>query len=662
MQCHLRRGISSLKLPHSFLSKYNQSTNPFDALGQIAYIRTYSRLMPNGVNECWFHTVRRAVEGVYSILERHCDEQGIKFNPANYMDEACDFFHKIYNCEFLPSGRCLWALGSPIIESKHLNAALNNCAFVSTASTNQNEFIRVLDFTMDALMLGIGVGFDTKGSDVHKIYKPQTMIENFAIPDSREGWVESMIKLLQSYLLMGKPTVQFDYSKIRKKGTPLKVFGGVASGYIPLKEMHEGIRQILNNATILDSTTITDLINLIGKCVVSGNIRRSALIALGNSHDHKFLQLKNYTINPHRKEFGWTSNNSLYVNVGEDYSKYIENIKQMGEPGFAWLENMRAYGRTSEPKNYKDVKAMGGNPCFEQTLESFELCCLVEVFLNKYSSAHRLNDTIQSAFTFAKYVSLANSHWKETNEVIKRNRRIGCSLSGIAGFLESHSEKSIIDLMELGYKTISMRDKALSKSLQVSESIKTTSIKPSGTISLLAGCTPGIHFPDSNYYIRRVRLSDEMLCDRLKKSGYKIEEDRTKSSAFVVEIPMHSTCKTYKTINIEEQLHLVDVAQKYWADNQVSCTIRVKENEWASLPKLLSKFDSKLKGISFIPFIENKIIYDQAPYEEINESYYQQMVAKIAKGTPLISETHSSPEAAMFCDTDTCDISNYKNK
>jgi len=172
---------------------------------------------------------------------------------------------------------------------------------------------------------------------------------------------------LKSYLYPNQPTVVFDYSVIRPPGIPLKTFGGTSSGPKPLIDMHNYITTIFNKriGNTLESKDIVDIMNIIGKCVVAGNIRRVAEIALGEADDSSFIHLKNYEKNPDRMEFGWVSNNSIFANLGMDYKEVSESIFKNGEPGLCWLENMRAYSRMGDPKDYRDKLAAGGNPCLE---------------------------------------------------------------------------------------------------------------------------------------------------------------------------------------------------------------------------------------------------------------------------------------------------------
>lgn len=160
---------------------------------------------------------------------------------------------------------------------------------------------------------------------------------------------------------------EFDYSKIRPPGIPLLTFGGTSSGAAPLIELHRVLKEMFEKriGSSLTSRDIVDIMNLLGKCVISGNIRRVAEIALGGAYDDEFIALKDYKKNPDRAEYGWVSNNSIFAEIGMDYTTIADKIRLNGEPGLCWLDNMRAYGRMIDPPNYKDKRAAGGNPCLE---------------------------------------------------------------------------------------------------------------------------------------------------------------------------------------------------------------------------------------------------------------------------------------------------------
>ena len=651
------------KLSDNFVAKYKRKKAPFgfNGLGELVYNRTYSRLKADGKNEQWWETVQRVVEGTFNMQKKHIDAHGLGWNSWKAQHSAQEMYDRIFNMKFLPPGRGLWAMGTPITEEKGLFAALNNCAFVSTENIAK-EFSNPFCFLMDASMLGVGVGFDTKGAGSLVLKGPnrERRIENWTIPDTREGWVESVRLLLDSYS-MGTGTIEFDYDTIRPEGVPIKGFGGESSGPQPLMELHQQIRECLDNeiGKPISITSIVDIMNLIGKCVVAGNVRRTAEIVFGEPDSDEYLDLKNYEVNPHRATYGWTSNNSIYAEVGMDYRPSAERVRINGEPGYAWLHNMRKYGRMADEPNWKDKRASGGNPCLEQTLESHELCCLVETFPTNHDSIEDYKTTLKYAYLYAKTVTLGKTHWPETNRVMLRNRRIGCSMSGIAQFIANRGVGALKDWMDEGYDHIQKLDKEYSDWMAIPRSIKTTSIKPSGTVSLLAGATPGIHFPESRYYIRRMRLGiHSNLVPALEKAGYKIEPAfGSEDTTCVVEIPVDvgEGVRTLDSVSMWEQLSLAALAQRYWADNQVSCTVTFDpEAEGSQIASALDVFQYQLKGISFLPRLDYGA-YPQMPYEAIDEETYKEMNAKVGKlsfgrvkGEEIVVE--------RFCDNDVCEI------
>ncbi len=476
--------IKPFKLTDKFLAKYKNIVPPFgfNGLGYLVYMRTYSRVKENGENEMWWETVRRVVEGTYYMQQAHMDLQGLAWDSQKAQKSAQEMYDRIFNMKFLPPGRGLWAMGSPITEEKGIYAALNNCSFISTENLKE-DLSRSFCFLMDASMLGIGVGFDIKGAGKLQVKGPNLnrQTEHFQIPDTREGWVESLKLLLESYFL-NTPPIEFDYEMIRLAGVPIKGFGGVASGPQPLKDLHISIREILNEeiGKNISSTAIVDIMNIIGKCVVAGNVRRTAEIVFGEIEDEDYLDLKNYKVNPRREEFGWTSNNSIFAKIGMDYKKCAERTKINGEPGYAWLDNMKAYSRMNNGPDNKDHRASGGNPCLEQTLESQEICNLVETFPSRHIDLEDYKRTLKYAYLYAKTVTLGKTHWPETNRVMLRNRRIGCSMSGIAQFITNKGLHCLKEWCEEGYKTIQYYDQVYSDWFAIPKSIKTTSIKPSG--------------------------------------------------------------------------------------------------------------------------------------------------------------------------------------
>ncbi len=652
----------AFNLSDNFLNKYKRKKPNFgfNGLSELTYRRTYSRPKTNGDHEEWWETVKRVVEGTYEMQQEHILKQGLDWNSWKAQISAQEMYDRIFTFKFLPPGRGLWAMGTPIVKERKLYAALNNCAFVST-ETIKDDLAKPFLFTMDMLMLGVGVGFDVKGSGKITIKGINTNRgkEIYVIEDSREAWVESVQLLIESFLLHTQ-YIEFDYSKIRKEGEKIHGFGGTSSGPEPLKKLHKQLRSLLEKSTgdPISTTVIVDIMNLIGKCVVAGNVRRTAEIALG-FNDEEYLNLKNYKLNPHREQYGWTSNNTIFADLGMDYKPICERIIDNGEPGLFWLQNARDYSRIRNGKDKKDHRVTGANPCMEQSLESYELCCLVENFPAHHDSLEDFLKTLKFSYLYAKTVTLGKTHWPMTNRVMLRNRRIGCSLSGIAQFIGQHGTEEFKQWMKEGYDKIQEYDEMYSDWFAIPRSIKTTSIKPSGTVSIVAAATPGMHYPQSRFYIRRIQLSrTSPLINPLKKAGYKIEKAfGSEDSTVVAEIPVDigDKIRTVKDISMWEQLSLAAFIQKYWADNQVSCTVTFDpETEGHQIESALNYFQYQLKSISFLPNKESGA-YKQMPYEEINEQTYKKIVSKI---TPIKWGKIKNQEIEIdkFCSNDKCDI------
>jgi ribonucleoside-triphosphate reductase len=643
----------SFKLDDKFIEKFKSIQPEWGPLGYITYKRTYARIIEkeNRKEEFW-ETIRRVVEGCYSIQKEHCIKLSLPWDDGKAQKSAQIMFEKIWNFKMIPPGRGLWMMGTEFI-ARHGSMSLNNCGFASTEDIDL-KYSKAFEFVMDALMLGVGVGFDANGADKIMIKRPQEGNYEFKIPDSREGWVEALKLTLEAYFL-GKQVPKYDFSEIRPAGKPIRGFGGIASGPGPLKNMLEDIQGILQVRVgqPITSLDIVDIMNLIGRCVVAGNVRRSAEIALGDPTDFEFVTAKQdkEKLYSHR----WASNNSVFAKRGLDYSFIADQIAVNGEPGVFWLENAKAYSRMGDSPDYKDKKAAGVNPCGEQTLESFELCCLVETFPSRHDSYEEFQDTLKYAYLYAKSVTLVNTHWEETNAVMLKNRRMGISQTGIIEAFIKHGRKKILEWCDKGYNYVRDLDEQYSGWLCIPKSIKLTTVKPSGTVSLLPGVPPGIHYPHSEYYIRRIRLSKNSdLIEPIKAAGYHIEADSYSPNTVVVEFPVHEKNfdRSKNDVSIWEQAENAAAFQKYWSDNQVSITITFKPEEANQIKHVLECFEDQLKSVSFLPIEEHG--YKQAPYEEITEEKYNEMMSVIK---PLSLE--NSKDRAIgerYCDSDKCSV------
>jgi adenosylcobalamin-dependent ribonucleoside-triphosphate reductase len=655
------------KLNKTFVNKYRTKKAPFgfNGLGEVVYRRTYSRLKEDGTNEDWWETVQRVVEGCYNMQMKHVKQYKLGWLDKKAQQSAQEMYDLMFNMKFLPPGRGLWAMGSPITEERKLFSALNNCAFVSTEDLKEDKS-KPFCFLMDMSMLGVGVGFDTKGSQKVTLHKPGTIEYTFAIPDTREGWVESLERLLESYFNPDKDIVNFDYSLIRPEGAPIKGFGGKCSGYKPLEDMHISVRKVLDpiaeRGGRITVTAIVDIMNLIGKAVVAGNVRRSAEIAFGDPRDEEFLDLKDpelygEELTSHR----WASNNTVFGKVGMPYTNVASRTRKNGEPGYAWLENMQAFGRMGDSPDWKDKKAKGGNPCLEQTLESYELCCLVEVFPDRCTDLIEYLRTLKYAYLYAKTVTLGQSHWAETNRVMLRNRRIGCSMSGLVQFISNRGLGELHVWCNQGYSYIRQVDKTYSDWLCIPTSIKCTSVKPSGSVSKLPGATSGVHWPISRYCKVRVRVAkNHKIIENLKAANYSMEECIYNNTAMAVEFPVDhgEGLRAEDEVSCWEKISLASFMQRFWADNQVSATITFDpKTEGKQIEAMLDYFQYQLKGVSFLPMGG---AYKQMSYEPITKQQYEDMASKIKPIRWTYSEDSISEK---FCDTDACqiDFSKLKN-
>jgi len=668
----------SFKLSSDFLDSYKKTESPFgfrdaatNSLGEITFIRTYSRMKDDGTKERWHEVCKRVIEGMYSVQKNHAKENRLPWNDYKAQKSAQEAYDRMFNLKWTPPGRGLWAFGTPMTMEKRNSASLQNCAMVSTRDIDRNDPGALFAWVMDALMLGIGVGFDTLGQDKQmSIYAPTEPASVYEIPDTREGWVESVRMLINSFLRQNQSIQEFNYDLIRPLGAPIKGFGGVASGPQPLIDLHTRIQNVIGSRAgeMLDSRAIVDIVNLIGTCVVSGNVRRSATLALGVPEDKDFINLKNSETFPERNSYdpekpgwAWMSNNSISANVGTKYENYVDLISNNGEPGFIWLDVARDYGRLADAPDYKDARVMGFNPCAEQPLESYELCTLVEVHLNRHTDKEDFLRTLKFAYLYGKSVTLIPTHWQQTNGIMQRNRRIGTSLTGIASFADINGVPATKEWMDEGYKKIRDYDKQYSEWLCVRESIRVTTVKPSGSVSLLSGASPGVHWsPGGEYYLRAIRFgnTDPML-HLFKAANYKTEPDLVSANTTVVYFPLHSGHpRSEKDVSLFEKIGLAATAQKYWSDNGVSVTLSFdKESESKFIAPALHMYEGQLKAVSFLPM--GNQVYPQQPYSQITKEEYENYIGKIAKiDFSAIYDGAENLEAQgeMYCTTDYCEI------
>lgn len=660
----------------------------FGLLSVATYYRTYSRRKEDGSNEDWADTVIRCVEGVLSIRKDWYRTVGVKWDHRYWSRLGEEMAEAMFNFRFLPPGRSLWAMGTEYVYERGA-MALQNCGAVQVEldAFGKPNLSVAASWAMDALMCGVGVGFglprflhDLKNPNLLRLGLPSdTVTYTYQIPDTREGWAESVRMLIESYelsaqagnhyptkLIGPQATIDFDYSLIRQAGATISGFGGVASGPEPLIWLHKQLRSYLNRyvgGSVSQTRLVADIFNAIGACVVAGNVRRSAEIALGSVRDTEFLNLKNYRLYPERAEIGWLSNNSVILQDSSDFAalpNIAERIRDNGEPGVVNLINIQKYGRFKEKK---PDRATLMNPCAEQPLESFEVCCLVEVFPTRCADYDELYEAMELATIYASSVSLLRTHSEETNAVVMRNHRIGVSLSGIADWLDTTSASGVTMVLRHGYEDVVVpTNKCLAEEAGVPVSVRVTTVKPSGTISLLAGVSPGMHHPVFRYGVRRMRVSKSSpLGPMLAEAGIPFEEDSYDPlhGTWVFEFPQESgggKVRSVSEVSLWEQASIVAWLQREWSDNAVSNTLTFSPSrEGNQIERVLSTFAPLVKSMSMLPDQSEQQSYAQPPYEKISREEYRERMKQL-KEIDWAEFSGGDGQDTKFCDGDVCEL------
>ena len=642
-------------LPKEFVESYStkQPNWGFNGLGYIVYKRTYSRKITNTINEEWHQTVARCINGAQKI--------GAQYTP----DEAKRLFDLVFNLKCNFAGRMLWQLGTSTVDRFGL-ASLVNCWFSSMRELEDFCFL------FEHLMLGGGVGFSVKREDIHELprIKKGVVIQHlntkdadFIVPDSRQGWVELLRKTLQSFFETGK---SFSYSTIlvRGSGELIKGFGGTSSGPSILIEGLEQICNVLKSrcGKKLRSIDVLDINNIIGSIVVAGNVRRSAEIAIGDPDDYLYLKAKNWSdgVIPNWRS---NSNNAIFADTYSHISDDIWNNgytldKKSGSAkgeayGFVNLPLSRKYGRLGEERV---DNCDGVNPCAEVTLADGEACNLSELYLNNIGSEEELIECAKLLYKVQKAVWTLPALYEKTEKIAKKNMRIGM---GVTGVCQSYDKLPWLDNC---YTQLREYDKEWSKLNNLPESIKLTTVKPSGTLSLLAGSTPGGHPSLFKYYIRRVRMnSSDPLVKICRDAGYKTEyvihfDGSEDYSTVIVEFPCEAgdTAILSKDVTAIQQLELVKKLQTIWADNSVSVTIYYKIEELVEIQDWMKdNYESCSKTLSFA--LHSNHGFKQAPYEEIDEKTYTRLSKKI-KTLYNVDNMSNDILDGLECDGGTCPI------
>jgi ribonucleoside-triphosphate reductase len=604
---------------------------PWSSIGYITYKRTYARRLneadPLSPTEEFPNTVDR-------VLKAANDQLGVGFTE----EEGNRLRKYLLELKGTVAGRVLWQAGTRTVSDLGL-ASMQNCAF-----TVVDTPVECFTWAMDLLMLGSGVGYNIQRENVEKIppvkenFKTPTRLDtadaDFIVPDSREGWVALLGKTLKAAFLAhktGKQTFTYSTQLIRSKGAPIKGFGGTASGPEDLVWGINEIGKILERRAgkKLKPVDALDIMNIIGAVVVAGNVRRSAQIAIGDADDVEYLLAKRWDLGNIPSWRAMSNNSVVCHDIGDLHEFFWDGYEGKGEPyGLINLELSRKVGRLGDTR-YPDPEVQGYNPCAEQSLADKETCCLAEIYLPNITSKEELEDVATLLYRVCKHSLALPCHLESTQEIVHRNMRMGI---GITGVLQATQEQK--GWLEGVYGKLRTYDQWYSQKHGFNKSVKLTTVKPSGTLSLLPGVTPGCHPAYARYMLRRIRISaNHALVQTCRDHGYPVEyqqnfdgsEDRsTVVVSFPFRHPDHATLA--KDMTAIDQLKVVKWLQEVWSDNSVSCTVYYRKEELPEIRKYLKKYyKDNHKSLSFLLHSEHG--FKQAPLEEITKEEYDALVA-----------------------------------
>lgn len=579
-----------------------------------------------GRRENWDETVSRYMDW----FDKQSRRNGYIFTK----EEFEEVHSAILNLEVMPSMRCLMTAGEALERD---NVAGYNCSYLAI------DNIRAFDEIMYILMCGTGVGFSAETKYTQKL---PTVSESFnptkttiVVSDSKIGWASAFRELI-SLLYAGK-IPEWDTSKVRPAGTPLKTFGGRASGPEPLVNLFDFAVNLFTKAAgrKLHDIEVHDLVCKIAEIVVVGGVRRSALISLGDLSSDRLRTAKSgqwWTDNVQRA----LANNSAVYEEKPEVGVFLKEWTSLYESksGERGIFNRQAAKKHTELLGRRDSNYdFGTNPCSEIVLRSAQTCNLSEVVIRPEDTLESLRHkvkiatiigTVQSTLTDIKYL---RSIWKKNME---EERLLGVSLTGIMDhyLLSKATGDAGVWLKDMKQHAIDT-NKRYAGYLNISPSVAITCVKPSGTVSQLVSCSSGIHPAYSEYYIRTVRADvKDPLAEFMKDMGFPCEPDVTKPhNTLVFSFPQKAAkgAVMREEVNAIEQLELYKLYQVEWCEHKPSITVYVKEDEWIKVGAWVYDNFDYIGGVSFLPFSDHT--YAQAPYQPCTKEEYEEAQAKMPK-------------------------------
>ena len=613
----------------------------------------YARWLDSeGRRETWEETINRYID--FFVEREQLNEK-----------EALELFNAIHSMEVMPSMRCMMTAGEAL---KRDNVAGFNCSYLHI------DHPRAFDELMYVLMCGTGVGFSVERNFIAKLpevaetfHKTSSTI---VVSDSKLGWASAFRELI-AMLYAGK-LPEWDMSRVRPAGARLKTFGGRASGPEPLVDLFQFCVGVFQKAAGRKLTSIEchDVCCKIADIVVVGGVRRSALISLSNLSDQRMSKAKSgqWWVDQGQRRL---ANNSVAYTEKPDFEAFLTEMKNLyesksGERGlFSRVAAQKIAARNGRRDPEHDF---GTNPCSEIILRSNEFCNLSEVVVRADDTLETLKEkvrkatiigTLQSTLTDFRYLRV---RWKRNTE---EEALLGVSLTGIMDheILGNPNNEDLASWLEEMRDVSIQTNKKWAEKLGVNPSAAITCVKPSGTVSQLVDSASGIHPRFSKHYIRRVRSDKkDPLAVYMEQAGFPVEQDVMSPSSvvfsFPVKSPESSTC--VKEVGAMEQLALWKTYQNHWCEHKPSVTVYYTDSEYFKVAQWIWDNFDLCSGISLLPTSDH--VYQQAPYEDIDESQYEKLVAAMPQNvdweelSQFEKEDNTTGSQELACVGGACEI------
>lgn len=634
-----------------------------DKLGEMVFLMAYSRWIPEeGRRETWIETVDRYMEFMK-------ENMGDKLTAEEYTELR----EGILNQHALPSMRLMQFAGAP---ARRCSACAYNCSYI--APTRLEDFSEILYLSAS----GCGVGFSVESKNIEQLpqIKMQTgeVLETHVVGDSKEGWADALLHGIKTWY--GGKDVKFDYSLIRPAGARLKTMGGRASGPEPLRALLDFAREkiLARQGKRLRTIDAHDIICKIGDAIVSGGVRRSAMISLSDLDDELMRDAKKgqfYFSDPQRS----LANNSAVYETKPSSEEFLDEwlalVKgKSGERGIfnrgGLMEQMparrlEAWKKKGLIEHGRITGAIGTNPCGEILLQSKQFCNLTVIIAREADTLESLKKKVRLATILGTYQSTL-SNFKYLSEDWKKNceeeRLLGVSITGMWDSPEVRKAEVLSALRDYAVEMNSV----YAKRFGVNASTCVTSVKPAGQTSQAFNTASGLHARHSPYYIRRVRIgATNPLFRMLKDQGVpfapEVGQSEESATTFVVEFPVKSPeGATFRNdLSALDQLEFWKKVKLHFTEHNPSVTISVGENEWLDVAHWLYENWEILGGLSFLPRSDH--IYRLAPYEEINKEEYERRAEALAhvdfsKLVTYELEDATDLKKELACAGGTCEI------